>query len=112
TSGWSAGTLKPPDSLVTALRLPPVFVLIIVTVAPTIALSEASTRVPEIVPVTVWAVANPHASNRQNNPCDKFDQRSLMEYIRSSAFVYWKVQHKGSEVHPRIGTFIISSRQL
>src|SRR5215813_11780400 len=93
-SGWSAGTLKPPDSLVVTTRLSPVFALVIVTAAPAIALSEASTTVPEIVPVTVWAAVGPQRNIAQNRQDNNFAQCALMEDIRTSSSVYGKAQHK------------------
>src|SRR5262245_9778237 len=67
----------------------------IVTVAPAMALLEASTTEPDIVPVTVWAMANTLASNRQNRPCNKFDQLNLMEDIRTSSLMDWSGRNRG-----------------
>src|SRR5262249_33542330 len=82
------------------------------TLAPAITLPELSTIVPEIVPVTDWAMAGPYRSIAQNRQDNNFDQRNLMEDIRTSSVVYWKVQHKGSRVHRRTGARFITSRHL
>src|SRR5262245_4078893 len=73
--------VKSPSSLVVATRAIAVCSFLSMTLAPAITLPEASTTVPEIVPVMVWAIASPHKNTAQNRQDNNFDHCNLMVYM-------------------------------
>src|SRR5262245_56275784 len=86
--------VKSPSSLVVATRAIAVCSLVSMTLALAITLPEASTPVPEIVPVMDWAIAGTHRNAAQNRQDNNFAHCNLMEDIRTSSTVDRKVQHK------------------
>src|SRR5579883_222168 len=91
----SSGTEYVPSSLVATVRVKPVPVFLMVTVAPATASPEESVTVPSIVPRNVWASAEDsplrsHAASKQQvKPTHARRTNLFIEFsLRQSEYIF------------------------